>query len=202
MIKFATLLFVAVTLASCKTIEQNQVAGNYIHSFKHEGFQKIKFTKDNKFHFIHSIGLLFVESEGEWTIEGNKLILNSYESNKSDYFEVEEKVIEGQGYIQVVDDNNYAFPGSFILINGNKELEVTDDDGKIYWDDLKISNLENVKIRYMGISNGFYKVKDKKTNCLIIKLFPENRDKIYFKNQKVVIDHGYIKLNKNKFLKK
>ncbi|AXG73646.1 hypothetical protein DVK85_05125 [Flavobacterium arcticum] len=189
-------LIIGFFLVSCSPIKVTQLKGNYVCKRKNNPYLYSEITlNDTAFSYTYRAGLYYKESQGTWHIEGNNIILNSYDYCKNDYLIVEEKHTEGKPYIQLnlnQNEDKFPLPGWSIKINDSGEYLLTDSEGKIYFD--KTAEIDTITVFSIGLSekNSKYTIKDRTANIFEIELIMENQY-IYFENEKMKRNGRFLK---------
>lgn len=186
-------------LFSCSSLKKAEIKGVYKYKSKISiGTLSIL---DSVFEYKYEAPLVNYSSKGTWSFSKNYLFLKSYDSYKSDYIEVTEKITD-IGYIEVVDVNKAPISNVNITINGKKSIYSTDDNGRVYLNSKE--NPKNIQINYIGLSeeNNSYSIKSEKSNAFVVVIFQKDDLKKYFNFDKIKINKGKVIIDKQIFIKK
>jgi len=197
--KLLLLLFVTVFI-SCKTLKHEDIIGEY----KHEEKMVIgKFIlQDSLFSYQYNVLHDSYESNGTWKLQGNQLILKSFDSYKNDYIKVEEQSSEKVTYIQLLDKNNYPMEGFDVLINDKYSMKV-DSLGKADLKQFTDSKIQSIKVPYIGLSDksNFYIPESPSSNTFIIHVFDIDYGKVFFDNESIKVKRNTLIIKKKKYTK-
>jgi hypothetical protein len=185
-------------LFSCSSLKKAEIKG--VYKYKSQISQGTLSISDSVFEYKYEAPLVNYSSKGTWSFSKNYLLLKSYDSYKSDYIEVKEKITE-IGYIEVVDMNKDPISNVNITINGKSKYS-TDDNGRVYLKSKE--NPKNIQINYIGLSekNNSYPIKYDKSNTFVVVIFQKDDLKKYFNFDKIKINKGNVIIDKQIFIKK
>lgn len=182
---------------SCNTLRNRTIIGEYVFR---DDVKRLTLTlkSNNEFEYKQEMSLNYSTSLGKWEQLNNEIVLKSYDSYKTDFFEVIESYSENEKYIQIFDDQGLGIYGAEVAINDDQIREITDEDGKIYYKDDSVSSIH---LYWIGISEGFYRVKNTDSNVFILKAVEIDYAKSYFNNEKAHLKKNAINFNNRKFVK-
>jgi len=179
------LLFITLILTSCKPTEKS-VTGTYTRYWDFENHTKLTLERDKTFSFKAQEGLVFFELYGTWTIDKNKLVLNSPDdpSELSKSIIADMKTVNKSGVTLTVRDGDDALPGApiSVFIQGQKHEYSTDENGQL---NFKSERWDSIQVSYVGLKSLTIKSGDE--NKFDIRLTREETIGIKFKNERWTI---------------
>lgn len=200
-------------LYGCKSTKTEQLSGFYEQKKVGKPFRQIQLYKDRTFDYHHEYGLSFAKSKGIWTVEDDKIVLNTFEDYLTDFFDISETNDE----TYPVDRFTVIFFRSGERSHGN--LTIGKNDKLIFTNDHKVIEIEKeLLIKEKSVSpfisldpyfDDFkYEIQNFDNNLIIIEIDDVDEDDLRMKimlkneilkirNKKLIDNHGnvYKKLN-------
>ena len=176
---------------SCKPTEKS-VIGTYSRYYDFENNSKLILNKDQSFKLEIQEGLLFFHTEGNWTIENRKLILNSH-VDSSLYLNsviVDKVTIDKPGVTLKIKDKEDELPGvSIYLYDAGQVYEYsTDIKGETYinkekWDSIKVDYVGFNPLTIKRGQENLYNIRLNPSDPIGVKLIDERWN---IKNKKIL----------------
>lgn len=194
------LVLILSSLYSCSPLKKENYYGTY-ECWAEIGFGRL-ILKDSMFDFSYEAHLSNLKSKGTWSVDGHKIILNSYNSYRNNYLIVTELHDEKNRKIKIIDANDQPLEDVDIVINDSTVLK-TNNKGEINLDLVNEKLIKNIEISYIEIigDNRIYKTENSQSSSFIIKIIPIDYEKIYFKKEVLKVRKGKIKMKKDEYLK-
>jgi hypothetical protein len=192
---------ISFLLFSCSSVSQKNILGQYKYTSKISLGKLILF--DSIFEYEYEAPLNSYKSRGNWSSDGNLLVLKSFDSFNNNYMIIEEKNQENNGYIQILDKYNLPIQNINIVINNENLIFKTDINGKI---DIKLLNgvpVKSIKVESIDLSNNhniYFSTKEN-SNVFLIKIIPIDYEKKFFNYERFVIKNNKVIINNQIYIK-
>lgn len=195
------LVLILSSLYSCSPLKKENYYGTY-ECRAGIGFGRL-ILNDSMFDFSYEVPMNNFGSKGTWSVDGHKIILNSYNSYRNNYLIVTERHDEKNRKIKIIDANDQPLEDIDIVINNSTVLK-TNNKGEINLDLVNEKLIKNIEISYIEIigDNRIYKTENSQSSSFIIKMIPIDYEKKYFKKEVLKVRKGNIKMDKDEYLKK
>jgi len=159
------------------------VTGTYTRYWNFENHTTLTLESDNTFSFKAQEGLVFFQQSGTWTIDKNKLVLNSPDdpSELSKSIIVDKKTVDRSDVILTVKDEEDNLPGApiYVFTQGQKKDFSTDENGQL---NFKSEKWDSIQVSYVGLKS--LTIKAGPENMYDIRLTREEPIGIKFKNER------------------
>jgi hypothetical protein len=179
------LLIIILILTSCKPTEKS-VTGTYTRYWDFENHTRLTLKRDKTFSFKTQEGLVFFELYGTWTIDKDKLVLNSPDdpSALSKSIIAGKKTVDKSGVTLRVRDGDDDLPGALIYVytQGQKQEYSANESGQL---DFKNEKWDSIQVSYVGLKS--LTIKAGPENMYDIRLTREEPIWMKFKNERWTI---------------
>lgn len=179
------LILITLVLTSCKPTEKS-ITGTYTRYWDFENHTTLTLKGDKTFSFKAQEGLVFFDLYGTWTIDKDKLVLNSPDdpSAFSKSIIADKKIVDKNGVTLIVRDGEDDLPGAtvYVFAEGQKQEYSTDENGQLNFENTK---WDSIQVTYVGLKP--LTVKAGPENMYDIRLTREEPLGIKFKNERWAI---------------
>lgn len=208
---FKTFCLVLV-LYGCKSTKTEQLSGFYEQKKVDKPFRQIQLYKDGTFDYHHEYGMSSAKSKGIWTVEDDKIVLNTFEDYLTDFFDISEtndETYPADRFTFIYFRDGERSHGN-LTIGNNDKLIFTNDDELIEIDKKLLIKEKsvNLDISLNHFVDGFkYEIQNFDNNLIIIEIDDEEDNSgirikleneiLKIRNEKLIDDEGnvYKKLN-------
>ncbi len=211
-IKYLILIILIILFFSCKSIkiEKEEIIGKHQYHGIYGVASNITLKEDNTFTYHWQTGLIGGTTNGNWELNGNKLILNSDKQPvKEEDFKIRERdeTNLNQFEIKIIDEKEkYELVAvSCLLMNDTTFIKgkSTDVNGNCILPFDEISN--KLQISYLGYRPVEIPINQLTSNSFIIEIKEERDYYRYFTNREWKVKRGRIydpEIRKDKYVKK
>jgi hypothetical protein len=195
------LVLILSSLYSCSPLKRENYYGTY-ECRAEIGLRRL-ILNDSMFDFSYEAPLRNLKSKGTWSVNGRKIILNSYDIYRDNYLIVKEQPDEKNRRIVLIDSVDQPYEYIYVIINNNTVLK-TNDKGEINLDLFSEEPINTIEVNSMYLvgDNNIYKTIDNQSSSFIIKMIPIDYEKKYFKKEVLKVRKGKINMDKDEYLKK
>lgn len=196
-------------LYGCKSTKTEQLSGFYEQKKVGKPFRQIQLYKDGTFDYHHEYGMSSAKSKGIWTVEDDKIILNTFEDYLTDFFDIAEIFLEEFPQdVFTIEFYNYETLSEGGVTYGSDDKFQLSAFNKIEISKQDLIKNDTIKLHFSVFVLGFnYKIQSFENNYLKINYNPNEQQTpmrvklenkiLKIRNEKLIDNHGnvYKKLN-------